>query len=74
MCYAIDANGVCFMDNAHGHALERVKPNELLGTVDDESVRRSLQASLGLPVERPAWVVTALAHGWTPPPGWEDPK
>lgn len=71
--WAIDANGVCWMDNAHGHPLGIVKPQILLGGCEREGERRRLQKVLGLPVDRPSWVKTALHYGWTPPEGWKDP-
>lgn len=71
--WAIDGNGICWMDDAHGHALGRVSPRVLLAECSNEAEKRRLQGVLGLPIDRPSWVLTALRYGWTPPEGWKDP-
>lgn len=72
--WAVDGAGVCWMDNAHGHSLAQCSGKQLLGNCENENERRALQRIIpGMTVERPSWVLTALAAGWTPPEGWVDP-
>lgn len=69
--FAIDANNVCWKDNAHGGALQSVSFNELLSDIEDEALRNKVRSLLGMKTEMPAWAKTALKNGWTPPEGWK---
>lgn len=68
--YVIDANGQCWMDNAHGHALCKVAQEALVHVAESEEGQNELRRVLGLEVPMPAWARTALRAGWKPPEGW----
>lgn len=65
--WAVDAINQCWMDNAHGHALEPVSASTLLGHMEDHSDSEDIRKALDMKPEPPEWVKEALAHGWTPP-------
>ena len=69
--WAIDANGQCYMDGAHGGAMCVTTKERLLkelGEDGDEENEAVARASLGFKPRLPDWIATALAAGWTPPP------
>ena len=72
--YAIDGKGAAWKDNAHGGPLILVPAERLATSPETEEERRRIQKILGIPLERPGWVLAALSHGWTPPAGWADPE
>lgn len=48
--WAFDSNDQCWMDNAHGHSLEKVSWEGLLGTAaDDPSAAEKIRQVLGIP-------------------------
>lgn len=72
--WAIDATGQAWQDvGGHGGGLKRCNLREMLGNMEtdapdtNEWVRRNLDM---LPV-MPEWMRTAIAAGWTPPPGFD---
>jgi len=71
--FAVDSKGRCFMDGAHGGGVSLVNAKVLLHSCEQEDLRRELQQLLGMTPDRPAWVITALAAGWSPPKDWVDP-
>lgn len=68
--FAIDANNICWMDDAHGGALAVVKPEVLFKEITDEERRNKLREILSLPKEEPSWANKARSLGWTPPKDW----
>jgi len=72
--WAVDANGQCFVDNAHGHPLFRCEPRHLVAECENDTEKRRMQKLVGLPVSKPEWMEAALAHGWLPPEGWTEPE
>ncbi len=68
--YAIDADGVCWMDNAHGHPLSRTTGDRLIANAEDESRRNAIRSALGIEFPMPEWAQIAKRAGWTPPEGW----
>lgn len=52
--YAVDADGVCWKDNAHGHPLSIVSSDKLLADVADEVCAARIRRILGLEVPMPA--------------------
>lgn len=72
--WAVDAAGGCWADNAHGHPLEKCRPDELIAACEKDTEKRRMQKLLGLPVDKPEWMQAALAHGWLPPEGWTEPE
>jgi hypothetical protein len=65
--WAIDAEGRCWMDNAHGHPLEVVDPKALIGDAEQESDKNHIRKLLGMEIPMPEWQRLAIAAGWTPP-------
>ena len=65
--YAIDTDNICWMDNVHGHPLEKVSVNVLLWHISNELLANEIRNILGLSTLMPSWARTALAHGWKPP-------
>lgn len=49
--WAIDANKQCWMDDAHGNCLHPVKPEDLLKTAEEQSVKQQIKRILGLQLE-----------------------
>ena len=71
--WAIDEHGQCWMDNAHGHALEPVEQRVLLGEASgesDETVTK-IYLALGRKPKAPSWARSALNAGWEPPKGFD---
>ena len=64
--YAVDADGQCWRDYAHGGPLHRCSVHELMVELD-YSERREVRLLLGLPAEDEPWMAEARAAGWTPP-------
>jgi hypothetical protein len=74
-CWAVDAEGRCFADNAHGHALVEVQPLQLLSfayTENDLVAETQIRQVLALKPRLPDWVIQARAAGWTPPKDWDE--
>lgn len=65
--WAIDADGMAYMDNGHGHALQSVTAHTLIAACEEDEEKRRMQKRLGLPVDLPEWQRLAIANGWTPP-------
>lgn len=65
--WAIDADGTCWMDNAHGGCMGVATQQEFLGNFENENERNSARSHLGLAEEEPSWMAAARAAGWTPP-------
>jgi hypothetical protein len=65
--WVIDGERRAWMDNAHGHALERCTPERLVSESEDENYRNGLRRALGLSEAEPTWMVSARAAGWSPP-------
>lgn len=61
--WAIDGAKNAYMSNAHGGALQRVKPEVLL---EELGHPENLRRLFGLKPKRPEWVKEALKAGWTP--------
>lgn len=62
--YAIDADDQCWADNAHGHPLVKVTPQQFISIFEQEDMKRKFQEILGLSVDDPSWMKQARAHGW----------
>ena len=69
--WAIDENLQCWMNDAHGHALEPVNKKILLQEEQDEIRRNRLRRFLNMKPEMPEWIKTALAEKWIPPKGFD---
>lgn len=65
--WAVDAAGQAWMDNGHGHSMEPVRAEALLGNADDEHQRNRIRAALGMLPEPPEWEQRARRAGWTTP-------
>lgn len=66
----MDADGQCWADNAHGHALTRCGVQDLLNLYETEGhfeVSDRIRALCGRKPGLPDWVRSARANGWTPP-------
>jgi|SRR3990172_5479955 len=65
--WAIDANGQCWMDSAHGGSLVPASQNALLSNAETEEDKNLIRRLLELSPEEPGWMKQARAAGWIPP-------
>lgn len=65
--WAIDANGTCWKDGAHGGAMHITTKEQLISEFESEQERNYVRKHMGLPEEEPSWMAAARAAGWTPP-------
>lgn len=71
--WAVDARGACYLnDGGHGGALVKVEPDTLLRRLRDDPGELEAREALGRKPRKPDWISEARAHGWTPPPGWDE--
>jgi len=68
--YAIDREGACWMDNAHGYPLQQVNEERLIGAPEHEHERNEIRRALGVELPMPEWAATAIRAGFQPPEGW----
>lgn len=70
--WAVDALGVTWADNAHGHPLEVIERHYLFAMLEKEPhALARIHVYFDLKPPMPEWAKTALASGWTPPPGFD---
>jgi len=66
--WAIDHDGKCWANNAHGGRLFRVTVAQLAAELQhDEPALRQVHRVLGLRPMAPSWMRVALSEGWAPP-------
>lgn len=65
--WAIDAEGRCWKDSAHGDTLHLCKTKELLRHIESEEQASHIRELAGLPLAEPSWMLKARAAGWRPP-------
>jgi len=70
--WAIDSAKQCYVNDAHGYALEPCSLRNLLSVCETEEDRNAIRRHYGLKPELPSWVRAAKAAGWTPPASWKD--
>jgi len=64
--WAIDANGQCWMNDAHGGELCLKKPKMLLAEAKDQKDRNYIKDLFGMKLEEPEWMAVARTVGWSP--------
>lgn len=65
--WALDANKIPYVNDAHGGSLKQSTIVQLLELLRDMPDETTIRRELGLKPRLPSWVRSALAEGWTPP-------
>ena len=70
--WAVDAHLQCWMDDAHGHVLNKTMVSSLLAEAESERDKNNIRQIFNMKPMLPDWVRSARAAGWTPPSDWDE--
>lgn len=65
--WALDANKIAYVNDAHGGSLQQCQTTRLLELLRDHEAENTVRRELRLKPRLPSWARHALSSGWTPP-------